>query len=733
MPAPVCNLFVMVLLILSSVASGADLTIEELKSAVTRPAVSLKAPLVAENDDSWTAQAPLWTGQSKNITAKFWMATTTKAFLIRILVTDPKQENPFHERNLWRGDCIYLSINARNDATPEALKTGQPAPDDATYLFGLGDRGAEGRIVRHGNPIEAYLDQTPLIRKLARDENAKTTTYDLTIPFEKLSTAFGMSSSVGVALCIAHKDSDGNDMNWGRMLPTKDGPRQLNTIALDSGKGTLVSVAPRNIRFADPKAPAEVTVALRLPADDTLTAKIGTHQQTMAVPGDNALHRYLVRVPGELIQPDAAEITIVPARQQSQATFTFPITTPAVLMHRLSQKIARLRSAAPADNAIFRDHLDSTLRLIKDSHDHLPPDAVARPEAAKEFMDYVERIASKLPADRYDFADHVSRCIPLVFAFDSAADHSLQFYSLQLPFAFDPAKTYPLTVYLHGMGSENPLDGLSASFDNSSEDTLFRTVRIDPAHIPASHRGFVLAPWARGNSFFRGPAAADTWQTIDMVAKRFKIDSDRVYLTGFSMGCSGAMDLAAHRPDFFAGINLASGFGPWSQTSKPYLVDNVRGLAIDVWIGELDGMCDDAKAFHQLLTDKKMDHRFTVLPRTPHTYPYDEFQQNVAYLMQFPRQRHTEFTYTADTPEASGRNGIYLAVPRAIPETARPTFSAKITGQILAITSANTTGLTVDLPTLGMTRNVQVIWNGKEAYAGPAKPIELGTDAPRRP
>ena len=77
-------------------ASAADVTIEEMELTAPRPDTSLKAPLVAENDNSWTAQVPLWTGRSRDLAAHFWMATTTKAFLFRVVVDTPRQENPYH-------------------------------------------------------------------------------------------------------------------------------------------------------------------------------------------------------------------------------------------------------------------------------------------------------------------------------------------------------------------------------------------------------------------------------------------------------------------------------------------------------------------------------------------------------------------------------------------------------------------------------------------------------------
>jgi len=518
----------------------------------------------------------------------------------------------------------------------------------------------------------------------------------------------------------------------------------MNVIAVDTGKQTLVSVAPHRIRLADPQAAAEMTVAFRVAAGGNISAiLVGSAPDAAAggaaivvVPADELMHQYLVRVPAAEITPATNRliVTILPnaAAATAKAEYSYPLTTPTTLLARFEQHLAKLQAAAGA-NALLRAHLDSTRRVVQDAYNRLPVEVAAHPERAAEFLDILERIEAKLPVERYDWSAHVACAMPLVFAFVSDADRTLQFYSLQLPYGYEEGKTYPLTVYLHGAGDQNPLDGLSTTFDNSHQDTLFRTEPIDPAKVPPSHRGFVLAPWARGNSAYRAYGEADVYQSLQLVTTRFKIDPDRVYLTGFSMGCAGTMGIAARHPDLFAGINLASGFGPWSETSLSYLAENLRGLPIAIWAGELDPMSDGARAFDKLLTDKQIAHRFEILPRTPHTYPYDEFQKNVGYLMQFTRQRPTTFSFVADMANHTGRNGVYMSVPQFPTGGPWPQFACKIEGQTVTLTSQNTPGLTVDLAELGMSGDVKVLWNGQEAYAGPTKVLALGSEAPRRP
>ena len=113
------NLLAVVALLLVAMSALADERIQIVETRPpTLPVDAPKAPLVAENDNSWLGVVPIWSGQSKDIRAGFWMATTTKAMLFHIVVSGRKQNNPYHERNLWRGDCIYLSLNCATMPLP---------------------------------------------------------------------------------------------------------------------------------------------------------------------------------------------------------------------------------------------------------------------------------------------------------------------------------------------------------------------------------------------------------------------------------------------------------------------------------------------------------------------------------------------------------------------------------------------------------------------------------------
>jgi len=691
--------------------------------------------LVAKADESWYSTEPVWQGVSGEISAKAWIATTVDELLFHIVVTDPEQKNDFHERSLWRGDSVLISIDARGD-TPEKLnrQNAYYEPDDATYVFGLGTNGPEGRAVKHGQPARLAQEQTQLLKSIVRSERDKTTTYDVVIPWRQLYSAHGQSDTVGIAMTVAHRDSDGREIKWGRIRASGGQPRRLNKFALRFRKGDFATIAPKRLRLTEDAQQGEATVAVRAHKGAVISASVGQHSKTLKIAPAKNVQRYAVTVSQDLLdaQSDVLKISVTANGPGPAAESSFTLSNPSIVMQWLRARIEKLLKTSPND--IVTQHLNSTLMVARSVYNNLELERSWNPGEAEYFIDVVDMILGKLPKKRFDFDSHIRKALPFVFAFVSKRDHSLQFYSLQMPYNWARDRAYPLTVYLHGaVGNSSPLTGLSTCFDNSQQDTLFREVDIEADNVPASHRGFILAPWCRGNMYYKGIAEQDFRQAFEKVKKQFKIDERRQYITGFSMGCHGAWAIASRTPELWAGINLSSGFGGWSDTDLDYLVENVRAIPVILWIGELDGMYKNALKFDALLTSRGIDHKLVTAPNTPHTYPYLQYQQNVGYLMQFKRKKLNEFSFVADEQIHSGRNGVYMHVPHILNPDALPRFTCRLSPGRVEIDSKNTAGIRVELGEdgLGLNGPVEVIWNGKSIYKGEPKTVEAGKKIPR--
>jgi predicted esterase len=116
-----------------------------------------------------------------------------------------------------------------------------------------------------------------------------------------------------------------------------------------------------------------------------------------------------------------------------------------------------------------------------------------------------------------------------------------------LGFASGTQKRFPLVVLLHG-------------YEGTPESVLraFLGGQRDGPH-PALD-GFIVAPQAYGNSFYRGPGEHDVLDAVDWMIAHYPIDDRRVSITGVSMGGTGVAHLALRYPERFSAAASLCGY-----------------------------------------------------------------------------------------------------------------------------------------------------------------------------
>src|SRR5436190_9005664 len=124
-------------------------------------------------------------------------------------------------------------------------------------------------------------------------------------------------------------------------------------------------------------------------------------------------------------------------------------------------------------------------------------------------------------------------------------------YQLFVPPAYSPDKSWPLVVYLPGIG-ENGTDGrkhLGAG--------LPPYVEKHAAEFPA----FVLAPQCKGPWKFVGQDECVILDALVAAQREFSLDPARIYLTGLSQGGCSTFDLAREHPGLWAALVVVCGAG----------------------------------------------------------------------------------------------------------------------------------------------------------------------------
>jgi predicted peptidase len=186
----------------------------------------------------------------------------------------------------------------------------------------------------------------------------------------------------------------------------------------------------------------------------------------------------------------------------------------------------------------------------------------------------------------------------LELTYRSAIDDTDQPYRLYVPAPYDGKTALPLIVALHGTGG--------------TEATLFEKYGDGAIKRAAEKHGVLLvSPQGRGTTEYYGIGETDVLSVIADVQSRYRVDPDRISITGHSMGGTGAARLALQHPDLFAGAApLAPAF------SHPYLARNA-GHVPHWWIlgGEdepfyLKGVLPGAE--RMLLQGRP--HRISILP-----------------------------------------------------------------------------------------------------------------------
>jgi pimeloyl-ACP methyl ester carboxylesterase len=127
------------------------------------------------------------------------------------------------------------------------------------------------------------------------------------------------------------------------------------------------------------------------------------------------------------------------------------------------------------------------------------------------------------------------------WAYGSRADDSGQPFKIAIPTGYDKNRTYPLVVVMHGYGGNHMeySGGVASNPDFFELDVLGR---------------------ARGGGY-TDLSEADVLDAVDYVKKHWRIDDDRIHLTGASMGGGGTFKLSTRYPDRWASGRPVCGYG----------------------------------------------------------------------------------------------------------------------------------------------------------------------------
>lgn len=212
-------------------------------------------------------------------------------------------------------------------------------------------------------------------------------------------------------------------------------------------------------------------------------------------------------------------------------------------------------------------------------------------------------------------------------AYRSEVDGSLQPYRIFIPTSYQAEKSWPLAIALHGWGGDE-----NSLFDGKQNGELKR--------VAEAHGYLIACPKGRGpTSLYLGNAERDVLDVIRQMERDFRIDPDRIYLLGHSMGGYGAWSIAANNPAIFAAIAPVSGLGSILITAK---LKNMRQVPWLVTHGVKDRTVSIEESRRMVAAGRKLgiEIRFDEIAEGDHFNVFGPALKGIfAWFDTHPRQR----------------------------------------------------------------------------------------------
>ncbi len=215
-------------------------------------------------------------------------------------------------------------------------------------------------------------------------------------------------------------------------------------------------------------------------------------------------------------------------------------------------------------------------------------------------------------------------------------------YWLYLPRAYDtdPSKLWPLVIFLHGSG-ERGADLTKVKVHGPpklADGREFPFILLSP-QCPEGER------W---NVYLLN-------KLLDDIIARYRVEPDRVYLTGLSMGGQGTWLWATANPERFAALAPVCGWGAPDQSWR------IRHLPTWVFHGGKDNVVP-LKASEDMINALKKEGgnpKFTLYPEAGHDSWTETYLNDSLYVWLLEQRRNPVPDFEADPGFYSRLTGTY--------------------------------------------------------------------------
>jgi poly(3-hydroxybutyrate) depolymerase len=297
----------------------------------------------------------------------------------------------------------------------------------------------------------------------------------------------------------------------------------------------------------------------------------------------------------------------------------------------------------------------------------------------------------------------------------------LPYYYL-LPANYTAARRYPLVLNFHGSPGDETVITTPTGYANYPRLKVFASY-----HQQQADPTILLWPARRaGDANDWSPQYLQlTSGLLDQFVKEFSIDTNRVYVTGFSEGAHAAWDLIAMRPGLFAGAGLAAG---WAGNSPPAAI---KDMPFWVWCARDDGLAGSTISLVNALRRAGGNPIYTEFASgspDPHPYGIGTGASNPAFVAWLLAQRRGVastneplLSITDPTPQATlatsatnlNLSGSAAALGRAVTRVTWTNYANNATG----VASGTNDWSVANIPLVVARTNVVVVVGTTTSWA----------------
>jgi predicted peptidase len=145
-------------------------------------------------------------------------------------------------------------------------------------------------------------------------------------------------------------------------------------------------------------------------------------------------------------------------------------------------------------------------------------------------------------------------------------DDALHRYQVYVPSDYTRDRAWPVIVDLHGNGAQGE-DGI-----RQTAHFLPEQIRLGSVRFPV----IVVFPQASSGMTWTTPQMQEmVLAELTATVAEFRVDTSRVYLSGFSMGGTGVYAIASRSPDRFAALVAIAGSPPTRADALPKQIGHI--------------------------------------------------------------------------------------------------------------------------------------------------------------